>query len=1255
MMDKKRIFSCFMIIVIIMNMIPVYEKQAIATGDIVAIAKAEVGVSGVPNKYTYWLGSIGEMGYNYPWCQAFASWCAYQAGQDAPKTASCANAATWFNERNRWKVRSSGYVPQPGDFIYFDWNNNGGYDHVGIVNYTSNGRVYTIEGNAKNAVKYNGGYSNGYSISDTQIIGYGIMNASTVPDTDSCTCSEELAGNYIVNTDSLDLNIRNGHGTNSAIVGTIPKGTKIYVSKANSEWGHVSYAGIEGYVSMNYLRREESSGERPIGDIDEVTGIVNGITVRGWALDRDDVSQSLSIHVYIGGPAGSGAPGYPILANKERTDVANAYPGVGNYHGYEETILTDRTGKQDVYFYAINIGGGDDHTLLGIRTVTINSAEDLPVTGKNPLGNLEVITANEGIIHLEGWAFDEDDSSQSLKIAVCIGGPMGSQSSGYYILADSSRSDVSATYPGVGENHGFHWSICVKERGVQDVYVYAKNIGGGEDTFLGCKSVNITEEIVEKKIKPGIYTIATALDKNKVMDIYEMNMDDGTPLIICDANGGTNQKFKIEIIGEGMYTISPLHSGKKLQVVNGERLSDVVQNIASDVEGQKWQIRSAGDGSYFIVSEYGKRFLDMQNANTTNNTKIITNFGNGTTAQRWLFRRLVEGVDIKLEDGTSANNILLNEIGGQYTLSAQVTPAEVFDKNVRWESSDTAVVKVDGNGRITAMGNGSAIVKAITHDGGFMDYCLVKVNSSQIIYGDLNLDGKITATDLSVLNKAINGSITLSEKEQVMADLDGDGMVNNDDLDIMQAFISGKMAEFPVESLLSEIVITKTANKTTFIQDEPFSSEGLEVTAYYNNGNKKVITDYSISGNTSLLGEQVVNVSYSENNRTKSTLYFIQVSQYCDLNGHDYELAWTVDKEATCVEPGSQSRHCHRCQAKIDITAIEPLNHTWIYGRLEVEASCEQKGQQTYTCTNCKQSKTEVIEALGHDFDKEWIVDKEATCIEAGSKSRHCSRCDVKTDVTIINQNSHKWKESLVLEEASCAYEGLLEYQCQYCAEAKTQKIPKVNHEYEKVVEQASYGTNGCSFYECTSCGERKNKTVIYAPSTIKLSKSIYVYNGNYIRPTVVIKNKKGMKLKESIDYKLVYSSGRKTVGKYTVKVVFRGNYQGTKTLNFTIQPKAAFIRTITAGKKGFTAKWNKINSQVSGYQIQYAKNSSFKAGTTKTATAENGSITQKSVSKLLANTKYYVRIRSYKNVKINGKTVKIYSNWSSAKSVKTK
>ena len=91
-------------------------------------------------------------------------------------------------------------------------------------------------------------------------------------------------------------------------------------------------------------------------------------------------------------------------------------------------------------------------------------------------------------------------------------------------------------------------------------------------------------------------------------------------------------------------------------------------------------------------------------------------------------------------------------------------------------------------------------------------------------------------------------------------------------------------------------------------------------------------------------------------------------------------------------------------------------------------------------------------------------------------------------------------------------------------------------------------------------------------------------------------------------------------------------------------------MKSLKAAKKSFKATWSRQKTQVSGYQLQYARNKSFKSSV-KTSTISNN----KTVSKLSAKRTYYVRVRTYKNVKVNGKTMKLYSGWSTVKKTTVK
>lgn len=210
-------------------------------------------------------------------------------------------------------------------------------------------------------------------------------------------------------------------------------------------------------------------------------------------------------------------------------------------------------------------------------------------------------------------------------------------------------------------------------------------------------------------------------------------------------------------------------------------------------------------------------------------------------------------------------------------------------------------------------------------------------------------------------------------------------------------------------------------------------------------------------------------------------------------------------------------------------------------------------------------------------------------------------------------------------------------------------------HFYKKSVIPATTKANGSITVICGKCGDEKSKTVIYAAGNVSISKTSYTYNGKTKKLSVTVKDSRGKALKNNTDYTVSFSKGMKNVGRYIVTVTLKGNYSGTITRAFDIVPKGTSIYKVTAKKKGFTVKWKKQADQTTGYEVQYSTSSKFSKKSTKTMNTGKSRATSKAVSKLKAKKKYYVRIRTYKTVKINGKSVKLYSVWSKAKTVMTK
>ena len=326
-------------------------------------------------------------------------------------------------------------------------------------------------------------------------------------------------------------------------------------------------------------------------------------------------------------------------------------------------------------------------------------------------------------------------------------------------------------------------------------------------------------------------------------------------------------------------------------------------------------------------------------------------------------------------------------------------------------------------------------------------------------------------------------------------------------------------------------------------------------------------------------------------------------------------------------------------------------------------ATCTTAGNSAYyTCDGCDKwfadatgsveitDKTSVkIPAPGHTAGTEWKSDDT-------NHWHECSRCHDKKDEAAHDYGSdnvcdtcgyyktvpHTHNLTLVAAKAATCTEGGKEayYKCEGCGKFYEDVLGT-----KEIIDLASWGN-------IAKIAHTTKQTVTKA-SSIKLKATSLTYNGKVRTPKVIVKDRTGKTLVKNTDYTVSYAKGRKYVGKYAVKITFKGKYSGTKTLYFTIKPKATSISSLKAGSKKFTVKWKKQATQTTGYQVQYSASSKFSKA--KTVTVGKNTTVSKKISKLSGKKKYYVRVRTYKTVKINGKSIRIYSGWSKAKAVTTK
>ena len=271
------------------------------------------------------------------------------------------------------------------------------------------------------------------------------------------------------------------------------------------------------------------------------------------------------------------------------------------------------------------------------------------------------------------------------------------------------------------------------------------------------------------------------------------------------------------------------------------------------------------------------------------------------------------------------------------------------------------------------------------------------------------------------------------------------------------------------------------------------------------------------------------------------------------------------EKKVTCTEEGyTGDTYCTDCGELIKKGSVtEKAGHNWEVTS-EEKATCEKDGSKTYTCADCKGTKTETISATGHKFDS-WKAVRAQSIYSGAVQERICNACG-KKETRVIGS---KLKPVLKVNASSLKLKRKQSTKKFVVSRLAKGDFVKTWTSSNKKIVKISGSKNGtCTIKAGNKTGKAKITITLASglKKTINVTvqkKAVTCTSIKNVPKKLTLKRKRSYQLKPVINpitctYKAIY----KTSNKKIVKVTSRGKITAVK--------KGKAKITVMVGKKKF-------------------------------------------------------------------------------------
>ena len=269
-----------------------------------------------------------------------------------------------------------------------------------------------------------------------------------------------------------------------------------------------------------------------------------------------------------------------------------------------------------------------------------------------------------------------------------------------------------------------------------------------------------------------------------------------------------------------------------------------------------------------------------------------------------------------------------------------------------------------------------------------------------------------------------------------------------------------KVTSFGVDYPFDEDVLTFVEDESSWNED----ANSIMETIVDLKGNYKAAWTASKGTNFSTLSGGALTLVFTVNKLAPGGETTINFNVVLKNNGVNEVVPVTIKTACANHTYGDWAKedddnHKRVCTTE-NCTGFETAPHNWDSGVVTTDPTCCDKGVKTFTCADCKATKTEDVDPTGEHVYGDWADNGD------GNHIRSCTG----TNCSETETEAHIWNEGEVTTDPTCCDKGVKTYTCTKCDATKTEDVdPTGEHVYGDWVDNGDgTHTKTCTGTTCT-------------------------------------------------------------------------------------------------------------------------------------------------------------------------------------------